>query len=144
VSVAPTRFRHTNPLMAKHRLSIMIVDDNDMMRSILRGMLRGELYDVIGEARNGQSAVEMAERLKPDIICMDVLMPELDGIGAMAQIKAQRAESTFIMITANADPETVQQAIENGASGFIIKPFNAARVLDTLEKVGSKLKRKPG
>ena len=122
----------------------MIVDDNDMMRSILRGMLRGEQYDVVGEARNGVAAVEMAERMKPDIICMDVLMPELDGIHAMSQIKAQRPETAFIMITGNADPETVQQSIENGAAGFIVKPFNAARVLDTLEKVGNRLRQKAG
>ena len=130
--------------MMPTRLSIMIVDDNDMMRSILRGMLRGEQYDVVGEARNGIAAVEMAERMKPDIICMDVLMPELDGINAMAQIKAQRPETAFVMITGNADPETVQQSIENGAAGFIVKPFNAARVLDTLEKVGNRLRQKAG
>ena len=122
----------------------MIVDDNDMMRSILRGMLRGEQYDVVGEARNGVAAVEMAERMKPDIICMDVLMPELDGIHAMSQIKAQRPETAFIMITGNADPGTVQQSIENGAAGFIVKPFNAARVLDTLEKVGNRLRQNAG
>jgi len=126
------------------RLTIMIVDDNDMMRSILRGMLRGEQYDVVGEARNGVAAVEMAERMKPDIICMDVLMPELDGIHAMSQIKAQRPETAFVMITGNADPETVQQSIENGAAGFIVKPFNAARVLDTLEKVSNRLRQKAG
>ncbi len=122
----------------------MIVDDNDMMRSILRGMLRGEQYDVVGEARNGLTAVEMAERMKPDIICMDVLMPELNGIHAMAQIRAQRPETAFVMITGNADPETVQQSIENGAAGFIVKPFNAARVLDTLEKVSARLRSKAG
>ncbi len=122
----------------------MIVDDNDMMRSILRGILRGEQYDVVGEARNGVAAVEMAERMKPDIICMDILMPELDGIHAMAQIKAKRPETAFIMITGNADPEAVQQSIENGAAGFIIKPFNAARVLDALEKVGHRLRQKSG
>ncbi len=130
--------------MMQTRLTIMIVDDNDMMRSILRGMLRGEQYDVVGEARNGVAAVEMAERTKPDIICMDVLMPELDGIHAMSQIKAQRPETAFVMITGNADPETVQQSIENGAAGFIVKPFNAARVLDTLEKVGNRLRQKAG
>ncbi len=130
--------------MKQPRHSIMIVDDNDMMRSILRGMLRGEEYDVIGEARNGQAAVDMAERLKPDIICMDVLMPELDGINAMAQIRAQRPETAFVMITSNTDPETVQQAIENGATSFIVKPFNAARVLDTLEKLSARLRSKAG
>ena len=121
--------------MSKRRTSIMIVDDNDMMRSILRGMLRGETYDVVGEARNGVQAVEMADRLKPDIVCLDVMMPEKNGIEALIEIKAARPNTVVVMITSNADADTVQQSIGNGASGFIIKPFNAARVLDTLEKL---------
>jgi len=116
----------------------MIVDDNDMMRSILRSILRGEEYDVVGEARNGTLAVEMAERMKPDIICLDVMMPEMDGLEALCAIKAARPETKIIMVTSSADPATVQEAIRNGASGFIIKPFNAARVLDTLEKVAAR------
>ncbi len=124
--------------MSKRRISIMIVDDNDMMRSILRGMLRGDEYEVVGEARNGVIAVEMADRLKPDIICLDVMMPEKNGIDALVEIKAARPETIVVMITSNADADTVQQSIGNGASGFIIKPFNAARVLDTLEKVSQR------
>ncbi len=131
--------------MSKRRLSVVIADDNDMMRSILRGMLRGEEYDVVGEARNGLSAVDMVERLKPEIVCMDVMMPEKNGIEALVEIKAKLPETEVIMVTSNSDPGTVQESIQNGASGFIIKPFNAARVLDTLEKIGSRiLQRKPG
>ena len=124
--------------MSKRRTSIMIVDDNDMMRSILRGMLRGESYEVVGEARNGVQAVEMADRLKPDIVCLDVMMPEKNGIEALIEIKAARPNTVVVMITSNADADTVQQSIGNGASGFIIKPFNAARVLDTLEKLSQR------
>ena len=119
----------------------MIVDDNDMMRSILRAMLRGEEYEVVGEARNGNVAVEMSERLKPQIVCMDVMMPEKNGIDALCEIKAARPETAVVMITSNADPDTVQESIQNGASGFIVKPFNAARVLDTLEKVAMRLRQ---
>lgn len=128
--------------MARRRLSIIIVDDNDMMRSILRGMLRGEEYDVVGEARNGVAAVDLVERLKPDIACMDVMMPEKNGIEALCEIKAAHPETEVIMVTSNSDPETVQESIQNGASGFIIKPFNAARVLDTLEKVSGRVRQK--
>ena len=124
--------------MNKRRTTIMIVDDNDMMRSILRGILRGDAYDVVGEARNGVIAVEMADRLKPDIVCLDVMMPEKNGIDALIEIKAARPETTVVMITSNADTDTVQQTIGNGASGFIIKPFNAARVLDTLQKLSQR------
>jgi len=122
----------------------MIVDDNDMMRSILRAMLRGEEYEVVGEARNGNIAVDMADRLKPDIVCLDVMMPEKDGLEALSEIKAARPETEIVMITSNADPDTVQESIMNGASGFIVKPFNAARVLDTLEKVAGRLRQKAG
>ena len=83
--------------MSKRRISIMIVDDNDMMRSILRGMLRGDEYEVVGEARNGVIAVEMADRLKPDIICLDVMMPEKNGIDALVEIKAARPETIVVM-----------------------------------------------
>lgn len=118
----------------------MLVDDNDMMRAILRGMLRGEHYEVVGEARNGAAAVDMAERLKPDIICMDVVMPEKDGLEALCEIKAARADTNIVMITSSADQVTVQESIQNGACGFIVKPFNAAKVLDTLDRVAA-LKR---
>lgn len=128
--------------MNKNALSVLIVDDNDMMRTVLRAMLRSERYDIVGEARNGVQAVEMAGRLKPDIVCMDVLMPEKNGIEAMAEIKAERPETEIIMITGSADPDTVQEAIMNGAAGFIIKPFNAARVIDTLAKVAARLRHR--
>lgn len=117
----------------------MIVDDNDIMRTILRGIVRGEKYEVIGEARNGNVAVEMAARLKPDIVCLDVVMPEKNGLEALGEIKAARPETEVVMITANAEPDTVQESIINGAAGFIIKPFNAARVLDALEKVAGRI-----
>lgn len=124
--------------MAGKRSSVLIVDDNDMMRGILRGILRGNEYDVVGEARNGNQAIEMAERLKPDIVCLDVMMPEKDGLEALPEIKVARPETEIVMITSNADPETVQEAIQNGASGFIVKPFNAAKVLDTLARVSGR------
>ena len=124
--------------MTKRRTRIAIVDDNDMMRSILRGILRGEAYDVIGEARNGTLAVELAERMKPDILCLDVMMPEMDGIAALTAIKAANPNILVVMITSNADPDTVQGAIQNGASAFIVKPFNAAKVLDTLSRLAEK------
>ena len=127
--------------MARRRISIIIADDNDMMRSILRGMLRGEEYDVVGEARNGQLAIDMATRLKPDIVCIDVMMPEKNGIEALCEIKVAHPGIEVVMVTSNSDPDTVQESIQNGASAFIIKPFNAARVLDTLEKVSGRIRQ---
>jgi len=127
--------------MARRHISIVIADDNDMMRSILRAMLRGEEYDVVGEARNGQAAIDIVDRLKPDIVCMDVVMPEKSGIEALREIKATNPDIEIVMVTGNSDPETVQESIMNGASGFIIKPFNAARVLDALKKVSHRIRQ---
>lgn len=126
------------------RISIIIVDDNGAMRTILRSMLRGEEYEVIGEARNGVIAVDMVIRLKPDIVCLDVIMPEKNGLEALDEIKIARPETEVVMITGNAAPETVQESIQSGASGFIIKPFNSARVLDTLAKVSERIRQRQG
>ena len=126
------------------RISIIIVDDNGAMRTILRSMLRGEEYEVIGEARNGVIAVDMVIRLKPNIVCLDVIMPEKNGLEALDEIKIARPETEVVMITGNAAPETVQESIQSGASGFIIKPFNSARVLDTLAKVSERIRQRQG
>ncbi len=97
---------------------------------------------MVGEARNGQSAVDMVERLKPDLVCMDVVMPEKNGIDALCEIKAAYPDIEVVMVTSNSDPATVQESIQNGACGFIIKPFNAARVLDTLEKISGRIRQR--
>lgn len=129
--------------MNKNALSVLIVDDNDMMRTILRSMLRGDAYEIVGEARNGVQAVEAAERLRPAIVCMDVLMPEKNGLVAMAEIRNVQPATEFIVITGSADPETVQEAINHGATGFIVKPFNAARVLDAMKKAAARIRQRP-
>ena len=118
----------------KKRIPVLIVDDNDIMRSVLRGILRGDQYEVIGEGRNGNQAVDMAKNLQPWIVCLDILMPEKDGLTALEEIKAAQPRTQVVMITGSADSETVRQAVQAGAGGFIVKPFNAANVLKALEK----------
>ena len=113
---------------------ILIVDDNDMMRTLLRGILRSEAYQVVGDARNGTQALDFIDRIKPDIIFMDVMMPEMDGLEALQSIKTKYPEIVVVMITGNPSLDNVQEAIQGGASGFIIKPFNTAKVLDTLDR----------
>jgi two-component system chemotaxis response regulator CheY len=120
---------------------ILIVDDNDLIRTLLRGILRNEEYQIIGEARNGVVALEMVERDKPDLICMDVMMPEMDGLEALQNIKTAHPEIIVVMITGSPSAENVRESIKGGASGFIIKPFNAAKILDTLERALSTVKQ---
>lgn len=123
--------------MSKYLPKILIVDDNDLMRTLLRGMLRNEEYQVVSEARNGLQAVEAVQRLTPDIVCLDVMMPEMDGLEALQAIKQARPETVVVMITGNPSVENVQESIQGGAASFIVKPFNTAKVLDTLSKVWS-------
>lgn len=118
----------------KYTPKVMIVDDNDLMRTLLRGMLRGEEYSVIGEARNGLQAVEAVQRLSPDIVCLDVMMPEMDGLEALQVMKQARPDLVVVMITGNPSVENVQESLQGGAAGFIVKPFNTAKVLDTLSR----------
>ena len=113
---------------------ILLVDDNDLMRTLLRGILRSESCQVVGEAKNGLIALDLIERVLPDVVFLDVMMPEMDGLEALQNIKEKHPEIRVIMITGNPSVENVQESIQGGASGFIVKPFNTAKVLDTLHK----------
>ena len=113
---------------------VLVVDDNDLMRTLLRGILRGESYHIIGDARNGILALEFIERSRPDIVLLDVMMPEMDGLETLQNIRAKYPSIVVVMITGNPSVENVQESIQKGAKGFIVKPFNSAKVLDTLER----------
>lgn len=115
-------------------LKILIVDDNDLMRSLLRGILRNEEHEVIGEARNGAVALEMVEKAKPDVVFLDVMMPEMDGLETLQQVKTRFPATIVIMITGNPSFANVQESIKRGANGFIVKPFNSAKVTETLQR----------
>jgi len=120
--------------MAKQPVRVMIADDDGLTRALLRGLLRNESgYEVIAEAGNGEVAVETAVRLKPDVIFLDVTMPKLGGIEALKQLREQLPGTPVLMVTGHADRETVQTSIDGGAAGYIVKPFNAARVMAALK-----------
>ncbi len=113
---------------------IIIVDDNDLIRTLLRGILRAEDCEIIGEARNGTLALELIEKSKPDIVLLDVLMPEMDGLETLQNIKQQYPEIVVVMITGSPSKDNVKESIQGGASGFIVKPFNSAKVIETLKR----------
>ena len=113
---------------------IIIVDDNDLTRTLLRGILRAEECEIIGEARNGALALELIEKSRPDIVLLDVLMPEMDGLETLQNIKQQYPEIIVVMITGSPSKDNVKESIDGGASGFIVKPFNSAKVIETLKR----------
>lgn len=123
-------------------ISVLIVDDNDMTRETLRVILRYDGYNVVGEAHDGDSALEMATRLTPDIILLDVIMPKVSGVEALKSIRMVMRDVFVLMVTANKDQDTISEVVKYGISGYIIKPFNAKKVLDTIQAIALKVRAK--
>ncbi len=107
---------------ADAKIRILLVDDHQVLRSGLRALLNLEPdFDVVGEASNGIEAVKLAETLRPDIIVMDVSMPEMDGLKAAEEIQSLGLQSKIVMLTVHADEEYLFQTLKAGASGFVHK-----------------------
>lgn len=102
---------------------ILVAEDNDLVALTLEEQLKGLGYDVIGVARTGAEAIDLAARLNPDIIIMDIRMPEVDGTEAASRINAQRS-TPILMLTAYTDRETIRRAENAGALGYLVKPVN--------------------
>ena len=118
--------------MAKN---ILICDDAAFMRMMIKDILTKNGYNVVGEAENGAKGVEKYNELKPDLVLMDITMPEMDGIAALKAIKASDAGATVIMCSAMGQQAMVIEAIQGGAKDFIVKPFQPDRVLEAVKKV---------
>ncbi|WP_346937741.1 response regulator [uncultured Clostridium sp.] len=114
---------------------VLIVDDATFMRMMVKDILEKNGYEIIGEASNGIKAVEIYKAEKPDIVTMDITMPEMDGIEAVKQIKAFDPSAKIVMCSAMGQQSMVMDAIKAGAKDFIVKPFQADRVLEAIKKV---------
>jgi len=115
-----------------NRARVMVVDDDTLMREVLKALLRDEGFQVVGEARDGQSALSLVERTQPDIVCLDVNMPGLSGIDVLKSIRQKFPDIRVVMITGDSSMGTVREAVGFGAMGYIIKPFKAGRVSASL------------
>ncbi|MFS0727852.1 response regulator [Paenibacillus sp. 1P07SE] len=113
---------------------ILIVDDAAFMRMMIRDILSKNGYEVVGEAQDGAQAVEKYKELKPDLITMDITMPEMDGISALKEIKKMDGNAKVIMCSAMGQQAMVIDAIQAGAKDFIVKPFQADRVIEAIKK----------
>lgn len=105
------------------------------MRMMIKDILTKNGYNIVGEAENGAKAVEKYAELKPDLVLMDITMPEMDGIEALKKIKAADANASIIMCSAMGQQAMVIESIQSGAKDFIVKPFQADRVLEAVQKV---------
>ena len=118
--------------MAKN---ILICDDAAFMRMMIKDILTKNGYNVAGEAENGARAVEKYNELKPDLVLMDITMPEMDGIQALKKIKETVSSALIIMCSAMGQQAMVIESIQAGAKDFIVKPFQADRVIEAVKKV---------
>ena len=118
--------------MAKN---ILICDDAAFMRMMIKDILSKNGYNVVGEAENGAIAVEKYSELKPDLVLMDITMPEMDGIQALKKIRANDGNACVIMCSAMGQQAMVIESIQAGAKDFIVKPFQADRVIEAVKKV---------
>mgnify|MGYP001194201144 CR=1 FL=1 len=114
---------------------ILVVDDAAFMRMMIKDILTKNGYEVVGEAADGVQAVERYQELKPDLVTLDITMPEMDGITALKKIKEIDPQAKVIMCSAMGQQAMVIDAIQAGAKDFIVKPFQAERVLEAIRKV---------
>ena len=114
---------------------ILICDDAAYMRMMIKDILTKNGYTVAGEAEKGAKAVEKYTELKPDLVLMDITMPEMDGIQALKKIRELDPKASVIMCSAMGQQAMVIESIQSGAKDFIVKPFQADRVLEAVRKV---------
>ena len=114
--------------------TIMIVDDAAFMRMMLKDILQKNGFNVIGEAENGAVAIEKYKELQPNLTIMDITMPEMDGLQSVKEIRKLDSKARIIMCSAMGQQAMVIEAIQSGAKDFVVKPFQAERVVEAVTK----------
>jgi len=114
---------------------VLVVDDAAFMRMMIKDILRKGGFEVVGEAEDGSKAVEKYKELRPDLVTMDITMPDMDGITAVKEIRKLDADAQIIMCSAMGQQAMVIDAIQAGAKDFVVKPFQPERVLEAVRKV---------
>ena len=118
--------------MNNKRTSVLIADDDSYIRGVLRLLLRSDEYEVVGEAADGEAALELCSRLRPAVVLLDINMPNKDGLEVLDELNAAKYSGKVVLISADATLDKVQLSVQKGAAGFIVKPFNSGTVLDEL------------
>jgi DNA-binding NarL/FixJ family response regulator len=116
---------------------LMLADDHRMLREGLRRSMTEQGFSVVGEAADGAQAVELAHRLQPDVVLMDVTMPELDGVGATREIRASLPHVRVVMLTMHADEDVLASAIRAGASGYLVKDCSTSEIAEAVRMAAS-------
>jgi len=115
--------------------TVLIVDDAMFMRRMLTDILEKGGYMIVGESASGKEAVEKYNELKPDLVTMDIIMPDMSGIEAVKEIKKHDAKAKILIVSAMGQQALVMEAIQAGALDFVVKPFQPSRVLEAIERI---------
>jgi two-component system, chemotaxis family, chemotaxis protein CheY len=114
---------------------VLVCDDAIFMRTMISDILTGAGYEVVGEAESGVQAIERYKALRPDLVTMDIVMPDLGGIEAVREIVKVDPEAKILMCSAMGQQALVVEAIQAGAKDFVVKPFQPSRVLEAVQRV---------
>lgn len=114
---------------------ILVVDDSFYMRTMLKNMLQDAGYEVVGEAPNGQTALELTKETKPDLVTLDVILPDNTGLDVLKSIRTDNPKQKVIIVSAVGQDVIVNEAMESGAKDYITKPFSEEKVLETVDRV---------
>ena len=114
---------------------VLVVDDAAFMRMMIKDILQKGGYQVVGEAEDGKRAIEKYKELRPDLVTMDITMPDMDGITAVKEIRKVDENAVIVMCSAMGQQAMVIDAIQAGAKDFVVKPFQPERVLEAIKKV---------
>jgi two-component system chemotaxis response regulator CheY len=118
--------------------NILIVDDSRFMRKMLSDILTGAGHEVVGEAENAKEAIELFKRLKPDLVTLDIIMPEVEGVNAISALKDMingDPQAKVVMVSAMGQEQVVEECIRAGAEDFIVKPFQPSNVAHVVREV---------
>jgi DNA-binding NarL/FixJ family response regulator len=115
---------------------IVIADDHGLVRQGLRGMLaREEGFEVVGEAEDGHEVIEICSRLRPDVVLMDVRMPQMDGLTATREVKQRHPETSVLMVTMQENPDYLLEAVKAGAAGYVLKGSSNSQIMSAIRRV---------
>jgi two-component system, chemotaxis family, chemotaxis protein CheY len=110
--------------------TIVVAEDNAVVREVLRGVVRQDKsLAIVGEAANGQTALELVDTFAPDLVCLDILMPGMDGLTVLRTLREKHPAIAVIIVTGQSTSEVVTEALKLGAAGFVVKPFSAEKLL---------------
>lgn len=114
---------------------ILVVDDSYYMRTMLKNLLSDAGHDIVGEAANGEDALKLAKSLVPDMVTLDVILPDTTGLEVLKEIKKDQPNLKVVIVSAVGQEMVVNEAIQNGAIAYIVKPFNEEKVVEVVENV---------